>query len=100
MLAAILIFGSTVSVKTFLWYSKNILMNNKTVYNASFSNKSLNYVSQLFDIFEKIKQWSNFKTEFHLCENIYFAFMQLVDSLPSVWKKLLKQTDLSPVIQF
>ena len=39
-----------------------MLINNKTVYIASFSN----YVSQLIDIFEKIKQWRNLKKEFHL----------------------------------
>ena len=58
-----------------------MLINNKTVYIASFSN----YVSQLIDIFEKIKQWRNLKKEFHLGKNTYFAFMQSVDSFPSIY---------------
>ena len=57
------------SSSNFLWYIENILINNKTVYIAFLSYISLNYVSQLFDIFGKIKQWNNLKNEFHLCEN-------------------------------
>ena len=69
---------------------KSKLINSKPAYIVSFSDKSLNYVSQLFDNFGKIKQWNNLKTEFYLCEKTCFAFMQLVDSLPSAWKKMIE----------
>ena len=71
----------------YLYCNKNILINNKTVYIASFFNKSFNYVSQLF---EKIKQWNNLKNGFVLCKNTYFTFMQLVDCLQSAWKKIIE----------
>lgn len=57
---------------------------------ASFSNKFSDYVSQLFDIFRKMRLWNNLKNEFHLCENSYFTFMQLIDSLPRACKKVIE----------
>ena len=44
-------------------YNINILINTKTIFIASFSIKSLNYVGRLFDIFGKIKEWNSLKNE-------------------------------------
>lgn len=48
------------------------------------SEINLSDVSQLFDIFGKMRLWNNLKNEFHLCENSYFTFMQLIDSTEGV----------------
>ena len=36
-----------------------------------------------------IKSWNDLKNEFKLEQQLYFKWMQLINTLPSNWKKIL-----------
>ena len=50
----------------------------------TFHEKSINYVSQLFNDNSSIKKWHEFKKEYSLHESLYFKWLQLVDSIPEI----------------
>ena len=58
-----------------LWYNKDTLITNKSIYFKHFSNNNLNYVTQLFG---NIKEWIKLKHEFNLNNNLYFKWMVLI----------------------
>ena len=61
-------------LSTFLWYNKDILMNNKLIYSKHFSNNNLNYVTELFDDTGNTEEWMKLKHEFNLNNNLYFKW--------------------------
>ena len=46
------------------------------------SNKSINYVSQIFKTKGKIASWEEIRTKFRLENNTYFSCTKLADALP------------------
>ena len=53
-------------------YNENIQVDKNSIYLARFSEKNINYVSQLFRPDCSIKKWHELKTEHELHENPYF----------------------------
>ena len=67
----------------YLWYNKTVSRWIKLLFIfLTFSEKSINYVSQLFSDNGSIKKWHESKREYNLHEISYFKWLQLVDSIP------------------
>ena len=62
------------------------------VHLSKFSQNNLNFVSQLFNTNGSIKTWYLLKQEFHLKNNSYFQWLQLINSIPEKWKLTIKQS--------
>ena len=77
-------------LSNYLWYNNDILINKKPVYFPYFSEKNINHIAHLFDNFGKVKDWNVLKEEFHLDNKFYFQWMQLINAIPSKWKKIIK----------
>ena len=71
--------------------NRSIQVDNSSVYFLKFSEKNINYFSQLFSDNESIKQWHEFKREHNLHESFYFQWLQLIDSIPQRWKVIIKE---------
>ena len=76
----------------YLWYNRSIQVDNSSVYFLKFSEKNINYVSQLFSDNGSIKQWHEFKREHNLHESFYFQWLQSIDSIPQRWNIIIKET--------
>ena len=75
----------------YLWHKRSIQVDNSSVYFLKFSEKNINYVSQLFSDNGSIKQWHEFKREDNLHGSFYFQWLQLIDSIPQRWKIIIKE---------
>ena len=75
-----------------LWYKENIYVDKNSVYLVRFSEKKINYVSQLLRPDGSIKKWHERKTEHKLQENSYFQWLQLLSAIPEGWKFIIKGT--------
>ena len=75
----------------FLWYNANIQIDKTSINFSRFSEKNVNYVSQLFNNNGSIKKWHKFKTEYNLHQNSYFQCIQFIDSIPEKWKFIIKK---------
>ena len=50
----------------YLWYNKNIQVGKNLIYSVRFSEKNVNYISQLFWSHGSIRTWHELKTEYKL----------------------------------
>ena len=75
-----------------LWYNIYIQIDEGDVHLSRFSQNNLNFVSQLFNTNGSIKTWYLLKQEFHLKNNSYFQWLQLINSIPEKWKLTIKQS--------
>ena len=82
---------SSCVLSQYLWYKKCIQVDKVSIHSLTFSGKSIDYVSQLFNDNGSIKKWHEFKREHDLHENSYFKWLQLVDSTPERWKFIIKE---------
>ena len=62
----------------YLWYNENIHVDKNSIYLAQFSEKNINYASQLFRPDGSIKIWHELKTEHELHE-IFLLLMAETD---------------------
>ena len=74
-----------------LWYNANIQIDKTSIHFSRFSEKNINYVSQLFNNNGLIKKWQEYKEEYN--QNSYFQWVQLIDSIPEKWKFIIKKDD-------
>ena len=77
----------------FLWYKSYIKIDNKAVYLKFFSTNNINFITQLFNTDRSVKNWNILKTEFALQNKDELCWLQLVNALPEMWKKCIKQTE-------
>ena len=77
----------------YLWYNANIQIDKTSIHFSRFSEKNINYVSQLFNNIDSIKKWHKFKGEYNLHQNSYFQWVQLTDSIPEKWKFIIKKNN-------
>ena len=75
----------------YLWYNRDIQVDNSSVYFLKFTEKNINYVSQLFSDNGPINQRHEFKREHNLHENFSFPWLQLIDSIPQRWTIIIKE---------
>ena len=76
----------------FLWYNIYSQIDEGGVHLSRFSQNNLNFVSQLFNTNGLIKAWHLLKQEYHLNNNSYFQWLQLINSIPEKWKLTIKQS--------
>ena len=63
-----------------------------SIYLVQFSEKNINYVSQLFLPDGSIKKRHGHKTEHELHKNSYFQWLQLISAIPEGRKFIIKET--------
>ena len=76
----------------FLWYNIYIQIDEGDVHLSKFSRNNLSFVFQLFNTNGSIKTWYFLKQEYHLKNNSYFQWLQLINSIPKKWKLIIKQS--------
>ena len=76
----------------FIWCNSYIKIDNKTVYLKPFLTKNINFIAQLFNTDGSVKNWNTLKTEYALKNKDQFCWLQLINAIPEMWKKCIKQT--------
>ena len=78
----------------FLWYNIYIQIDEGDIHLFKFSQNNLNFVSPLFKTNGSIKAWQPLKQEYHLNNNSYFQWLQLINSIPEKWKLTITQSSI------
>ena len=52
----------------------------------------MNFITQLFYLDGSFKNWKILKTEYAFQDKDHFSRLQLINVLPQMWKKCIKQT--------
>ena len=73
----------------YIWYNTYFKIDNKVIYYKEFSEKGINYVINFFDENGSLKSWSKMKHEYNLSDKAHFKWYQILNSIPSSWKKNL-----------
>ena len=76
----------------FLWYNSYIKIHSKAAYLIFFSAKNINFIAQLLHSDGSVKNWNILKTKYALQDKDHFCRLQLINPLPQMWKKCIKQT--------
>ena len=76
----------------YLWYNGNIQVDKNSIYLVRFSEKNINYVSQLFRPDGPINKCHELNTERKLHEHSFFQRPQLIGAIPEGWKFIIKET--------
>ena len=71
-----------------MWFNKYIKIESTVIYFSKFSNKGINFLSQLFENV-RIISWINLKGKYELTNNMFFQWAQLKDAIPPRWKKVI-----------
>ena len=72
----------------FLWFNKYIKIEGTVIHFPKFSNKGINFLSQLFEN-GRIISWINLKDRYELTNNMFFQWAQLKHPIPPRWKKII-----------
>ena len=79
-----------------LWFNKYILIEKKSIFFRDFSDKSLNFVYQLFDNNGSVKSWGSIKEEFDFNNISNFKWQQFIYAIPPFWKKIIIKQSITP----
>ena len=74
-----------------LWFNKLIIIDKSTVNFTKFSQKNIDFVDQLVNEFCQFKKWQTLKDEYHLDNDMYFQWAQLIHAIPQIMKNKIKQ---------
>ena len=74
----------------YLWYNRHLLIDNRPVYLQSRVDKNVNFLDNLLDGSGKFKSWNELKTEFNFLHNLYFSWMQMINSITLNWRNIIK----------
>ena len=77
----------------FLWFHKDIKINNKPLYFQDFLKENINFVEHLCQPSGVFKSWSEIKSEYNLEEKIFCKWCQLYHAIPNQWKRIIKITN-------
>ena len=77
----------------FLWFDKNIKINNKPFHFQDFSKEKINFVEYLWKLSRVFKSWGEIKTEYNLEEKTFYKWFQLYYAIPNQWKRIIKTTN-------
>ena len=75
----------------FIWYNSYIKIDSKAIYLKS-STKNINFVTQLFNTDGSVKNRNILKTEYALQNKDQFCWLKLINAIPEMLKKCIKQT--------
>ena len=76
----------------YILYNGYFKTDNKAVCLKSFSTKYINFITQLINTDESVKNWNILKTEYALQNKDQFCWLQLTNTIPKMWRKCIKQT--------
>lgn len=89
-------FNSPSCIKSqFLWFNKEIKIDNKPFCFKDVSEKNINFITQLYKPDGKLKQWENVKQEFNLNDSAFYKWVQIVHAIPNTWKNIISNESLS-----
>ena len=71
-----------------MWFNKYIKIEGTVIHFPKFSNKGINFLSQLFEN-GRIISWINLKDRYELTNNMFFQWAQLKHAIPPRWKKII-----------
>ena len=77
----------------FLWFNKDIKINNKKLHFQDFSKENINFVEHLCKLSGVFKSWSEIKSEYNLEEKMFYKSCQLCHEIPNQWKRIIKTTN-------
>ena len=77
----------------YLWFNKFIIEDNSYANFTNFSNKNINFVSDLVNENCNFKSWETLKNEYHLDNKLYFQWMQLIHAIPLIWKQKINNSE-------
>ena len=77
----------------FLWFNKDIKINNKPLHFQDFSKENINFVEHLSKPSGVFKSWSEIKSEYNLEEKMFCKWCQLCHAIPNQWKRIIKTTN-------
>ena len=77
----------------FLWFDKDIKINNKPFYFQGFSKENINFVEHLCKPLGIFESWGEIKTEYSLEEKMFCKWFQLYHAIPNQWKRIIKATN-------
>ena len=77
----------------FLWFNRQLKIGNKSFFFKEFSEKNLNFLNQLYEPEGNLKQWQDVKEEFQLNDVGFFKWVQIIHSIPVIWKNLISKND-------
>ena len=63
----------------FIWYNSYVKIDNEAVYLKSFSTKNINFITQLFNTDESVKNWNILKIEYALQNKDQFCWLQVLN---------------------
>ena len=74
-----------------LWFNKHIIIGNSTVTFTKFSQKNISFVDQLVNESCQFKKWQTLKDEYHLDNDMYLKWAQLIHAITQISKNNIKQ---------
>ena len=74
-------------------FSKLIIVDNSDVDFTDFSNKNINFVSDVVNENCNFRSWGTLKNEHHLINKLYFQWIQLIHAIPLIWKQKMKNSE-------
>ena len=74
-----------------LWFNKHIIIGNSTVTFTKFSQKNISFVDQLVNESCQFKKWQTLKDEYHLHNDMYLKWAQLIHAITQISKNNIKQ---------
>ena len=77
----------------YLWFKKFIIVDISYVNFTNFSNKNINFVSDLVTEDCNFKSWETSENENHLDNKFYFQWMQLSHAIPLIWKQTINDSE-------
>ena len=60
---------------------------------SNFSNKNINFVSDLVNEDCNFQGWETLKNEYHLHIKSHFQWMQLIHTIPQIWKQKINDSE-------
>ena len=76
----------------FLLHNSYINIDNKAVYLKFFSTNNINFTTQLLHWDGSVKNWNILKSEYILQNKEDVCWLHLINVIPKMWKKCIKQT--------
>ena len=77
----------------YLWLNKFIIATNSYANFTNFSNKNINFVSDLVNEHCNFKSWENLKNEYLSNKKLYFQWVQLIHTIPLIWKQKINDSE-------
>ena len=77
----------------YLWHNELIKVANQPFIMQTFFETKLCFVNQLYNG-NQIKTWNEIKAEFGFDDRFHFQYMQLIDAIPTIWKRNLSETEV------